>query len=143
MTEEVEKKGPVRVLVESPLNGGSDEATGKNLLYARCCVRDSVSRGEAPYASHLFYTQSGILNDNIPEERQQGIDSGLTWGSAAEKSAVYTDLGVSRGMEYGIANAEAAKRPIEMRSLGTPDEVEALIKKMSEEKPHFDTGILF
>lgn len=102
-----------RVIVESPY-AGEIEA---NIEYARACVRDALSRGEAPIASHLLYTQPGILRDEDPSERQWGIDAGLAWGSVAEATVVYTDRGISRGMKYGIENAERAGRPVEMRSL--------------------------
>jgi hypothetical protein len=104
------------VILESPYAGDIEA----NVDYARACVRDSLSRGEAPIASHLLYTQPGILRDEIDEERQWGIDAGLAWSKVAEATVVYTDLGISRGMEYGIANAEAAGRPIERRAIALP-----------------------
>lgn len=104
----------ILVLLESPYAGDVDT----NIAYARQCMRDCFERGEAPFASHLLYTQEGILNDLIPEERLQGINAGLTWGANAEKTVCYTDLGISRGMEYGIENARLASRPIEYRKLG-------------------------
>lgn len=103
----------IRVLVESPFAGDVEE----NIRYARKCMADCFQRGEAPFASHLLYTQPGILNDAIPEERRLGIDAGLIWGSMAEKTVVYVDRGISSGMKYGIANAEAAGRPIEYRTV--------------------------
>lgn len=63
------------VIVESPFAGDLP----KNIAYARAAVRDSLARGEAPIASHLLYTQPGILDDDIPAERQWGIDAGLAW----------------------------------------------------------------
>ena len=101
------------VILESPYAGDIEA----NIAYARECVRDSLSRGEAPIASHLLYTQPGILNDDIPNERQWGIDAGLAWKRVAEASVVYTDLGVSRGMAYGIAAAREAGLPVEYRSI--------------------------
>lgn len=101
------------VIVESPYAGDIEA----NVEYARACLRDSLSRGEAPLASHLLFTQPGVLRDEVPAERQQGIDAGLAWGAHAELTAVYTDRGISRGMEYGIANAVTNGRPIEFRSL--------------------------
>lgn len=101
-----------RVIIESPYAGD----IWRNVEYARACVADSLKRGEAPFASHLFYTQLGILRDNLPEERALGIDAGLAWGAAAELTTVYTDLGISEGMQYGITNALAVARPIEYRS---------------------------
>lgn len=134
---------PKLVVVESPFRGENYEQTRDNLLYARACVKDSLSKGEAPYASHLFYTQAGILDDKVEEERMHGINAGLAWGANAEISAFYTDRGISRGMKYGMEAAEKAGRKVEMRSLGTEEEVESIIEKMANEKPHIDTGILF
>lgn len=80
-------------------------------------MNDSFKRGEAPIASHLLYTQEGILNDDIPEERQKGIEAGLLWGEHASKTVVYIDLGISDGMKEGIQRAKEAGRPIEQRQL--------------------------
>lgn len=102
-----------RVILESPYAGDVEA----NVAYARRCVRDSLCRGEAPIASHLLYTQPGILRDEEPAERQWGIDAGLAWRAVAEATVVYTDLGVSRGMEYGMAAAKAAGLPVELRSI--------------------------
>lgn len=101
------------VIIESPFAGDVE----KNTRYARACVRDSLLRGEAPIASHLLYTQEGILNDDVPEERQHGIDAGLAWRTVAQASVVYTDLGISKGMEYGIKAAQDARMPVEYRTL--------------------------
>ena len=102
------------VILESPFAGDVE----KNIEYARACVRDSLLRGEAPIASHLLYTQPGVLNDDVPAERQHGIDAGLAWRAVADGSVVYTDLGISKGMEYGIAAAKAAGKTIEFREIG-------------------------
>lgn len=101
------------VIIESPFAGDVE----KNVEYARKCVRDSVLRGEAPIASHLLFTQPGILDDDIPEERALGINAGLAWRKVAEASVVYTDLGISKGMEYGIAAAKDQGVPVEFRSI--------------------------
>lgn len=102
-----------RVIVESPYAGDVE----RNVAYARACLRDCLSKGEAPIASHLLYTQPGILDDNIPTERQWGIDAGLAWGCVAELTVVYTNFGISRGMQYGIEQAQREGRPIEYRKL--------------------------
>jgi len=80
-------------------------------------VRDSLSRGEAPIASHLLYTQEGILKDEIPEERQWGIDAGLAWKEVAEKHVFYVDYGYSRGMEYAKQYATNNDIPTEERTI--------------------------
>jgi len=102
------------VILESPYAGDVE----RNLEYLRACLRDSLLRGEAPIASHGLYTQPGVLDDQNPIERSLGIDAGLAWRRVAEKSVVYTDLGISSGMKYGIRAAEEAGVPVEYRSLG-------------------------
>ena len=99
-----------RVILESPYAGNVD----LNTRYARLCVKDSLSKGEAPLASHLLYTQ--MLDDD--EEREWGINAGLEWLKGAEYTVVYTDLGVSDGMKRGIEAAYAAGLPVEWRRLG-------------------------
>jgi hypothetical protein len=101
------------VLVESPYAGDVET----NVTYARACMQDCLRRGEAPLASHLLYTQVGVLDDAIPEERERGILAGLAWGRRADLTAVYTDRGITVGMQQGIAAAEALGRPIEYRTL--------------------------
>lgn len=106
------------VILESPYAAPSAEEIERNVIYARRCVRHSLSAGEAPIASHLLYTQPGILRDNDPGERQLGIDAGLAWCSVARASVVYEDYGVSKGMGYGIAQAAERGIPIEYRTIG-------------------------
>jgi hypothetical protein len=77
-----------------------------NRRYARACMRHSILAGEAPIASHLLYTQPGILRDHVPEEREIGIEIGLQWGRIATGTAVYTDHGISPGMRRGIERAK-------------------------------------
>lgn len=101
------------VILESPFAGDIE----RNIEYARACVRHSLLLGEAPIASHLLYTQLGILDDNIPEERQHGIDAGLAWKAVADYSVVYTDFGITKGMKYGIKAASAAGLLVYYRSL--------------------------
>ena len=101
------------VIVESPYAGGVTE----NVAYAREALADCLRRGEAPYASHLLYTQPGVLDDGKPEERKLGIEAGLAWGDCADATVVYTDLGISSGMEWGIRRAKEAGRPVEYRKI--------------------------
>lgn len=104
----------MRVIIESPYNADTAEQIATNVAYAWDCVRDSLARGEAPFASHLFYPN--VLPET-PAERMQGITAGLLWGEVAELTAVYTDLGISEGMRYGIAAVEASHHSVEYRTL--------------------------
>lgn len=88
------------VILESPYAGKTISEIEYNVQYARQCMLDSLKRGEAPMVSHLLYTQ--CLDDTIPEERNLGIEAGLAFKKIVNKTVVYTDLGISKGMEYGI-----------------------------------------
>ena len=105
------------VIIESPFAGRDKEETEENMRYARLAVKDSLLRGESPIASHLLYTQEGILDDNIPEERSMGIEAGLAWRKVANKSVAYVDRGISKGMQYGIKLALEQGIEIEFRSI--------------------------
>lgn len=110
----VKKRGIMkRVVVESPFAGNIT----RNVRYARAAMRDCLLRGESPYASHLLYTQVGVLDDFIPAERELGIKAGFEWRQSAEKTVVYIDFGVSKGMQYGIQDAEERGCPVEYRTL--------------------------
>lgn len=107
------KKEIPLVLIESPFAGDVDS----NIRYARACMRDSLLRGEYPFVMHLLYTQEGILDDDIPSERNLGIEAGLAWGKQAIKTVVYTDLGITPGMDKGIQRAKEEGREVEYREL--------------------------
>lgn len=99
------------VILESPYAGDVE----RNVAYARSALRDSLLRGEFPIASHLLYTQ--VLNDNVPSEREMGVNAGLAWRKVAEGTVVYMDYGISSGMDYGIAVAAADGKPIIYRKI--------------------------
>jgi hypothetical protein len=102
-----------RVILESPFAGDVE----KNIEYARMCVKDSLLRGESPIASHLLYTQDGILDDDKPEERRLGIDAGLAWKEVADLHVFYVDYGISIGMQYGMDFATKKNITYELRTI--------------------------
>lgn len=97
------------VIIESPYAG---DLKG-NTQYAQWAMLDALKRGEAPFASHLLYTQA--LNDNDPAERRLGIEAGHQWGKKAEATVVYIDRGMSTGMRQGIHHALAHGRKVVYR----------------------------
>lgn len=105
-----------RVILESPYAGKKSEIEA-NVIYARRCVRDCLGRGESPIASHLLFTQEGILNDEEPEQRKLGIEAGLAWILSAEAMVLYVDRGMSRGMNEAMKLAQRLGVPTELRSL--------------------------
>lgn len=108
------------VILESPFAAPTPEGVLENISYARACMRDCLNRGEAPYASHLLYTQPGVLDDTVAHERALGIEAGLRWGRYASATVVYVDRGVSRGMRMGIERAEKEGREVLYRWLKEP-----------------------
>ncbi|MEK6905297.1 MAG: hypothetical protein AABX24_02745 [Nanoarchaeota archaeon] len=126
--------------IESPFKGENWESTRRNVFYAKLCVRDSLLRGEAPYASHLFFTQAGILNDAIQEERDLGIAAGQAMGDKFDLRVVYEDFGISRGMQYGIERALKLGQPIEHRMLSQIMNLDEALRQMAEAKPHIELG---
>jgi hypothetical protein len=103
------------VVVESPFAGD----VVRNLRYARAALRDSLLRGECPVGSHLLYTQPGVLDDGIPADREHGMRAGFEFKRVAEYTVVYTDLGISPGMEAGIVRSTGMGYTVKYRSLGS------------------------
>lgn len=101
------------VILESPYAGDIE----RNVAYARACMADCLRRGEAPIASHLLYTQPGVLDDDVPAERALGIEAGLAWGRVVEAVVFYLDLGMSKGMMDAWKRHTIEARPLEMRRL--------------------------
>lgn len=101
------------VIVESPYQGD----VARNERYLDACLRDSLRRGEAPFASHGLYTRPGVLRDSDPVERELGIQTGFAFRRAAAFTVVYTDLGISDGMRRGIEDAQKIGGAVEFRQL--------------------------
>jgi hypothetical protein len=104
-----------RVVLESPYAGNIK----RNVIYARLCIRDCLLRGESPIASHLLFTQDGILKDDVPLERKLGMDAGHAWMVAADACVVYVDFGLSHGMQAGIKEADRIGLKVEYRKLAS------------------------
>jgi len=101
-------------ILESPYAGDVD----KNIEYAQKCMRDMLLRGEAPYASHLLYTQSNVLDDTVPEERELGIYAGFAYKHMKEMHTVfYVDRGMSNGMQMAMDYLKEHKMTFEIRNL--------------------------
>ena len=102
-------------VIESPFAG----AVERNVGYARRAMRDSIDRAEVPWASHLLYTQPGVLDDSDPEQRRHGIDLNLqVIEFCARNVAVYADHGISPGMREAIKLATKLYIPVDIRYLG-------------------------
>ncbi len=114
-----------KVVLESRFAAEDVKGLLINKRFTIACIRDCFLRGEAAYASHVIYAQSHILDDYVSSERALGIQAGFNWGDCAEKTVVYTDLGISGGMKLGIEHAQKVGREVEYRELGFIPEVTA------------------
>lgn len=124
-----EEDRPRLVVIESPYAGEDRLARARNELYAQEALRDSLHRGEAPFASHLLYPQ--VLDDTVDAERYQGIQGQLAHIDAAGFIAVYVDRGISAGMAEAIVYSLKHGYEIQLRALepidpATVDEMIAL-----------------
>ena len=107
-----------RVVIESPYKG----AVSVNEIYAELCMRDClVNHNESPYASHLLYTRSFVLDDLVPEQRKLGIEAGFYWREVAEQTNFYVDLGITDGMNLAIDDCNEKGKNYTIRSL--PDDL--------------------
>lgn len=111
---------PQPVILESPYGSDDPGIIARNVRYLRACMRDSLLRDEAPYASHGLYTQPGVLRDDVHKEREMGIEAGFAWRfvMGVRKTVVYQDLGTTRGMTRGVHNALKNFHTIEYRKIG-------------------------
>lgn len=129
-----------RVVVESPWGRSTREEIEENKAYARMCVRDSLRRGEAPYASHLFFDHPEIINDMIFDEETLGIKAGFAWAEAAEDVAFYVDRGISAGMIQAFDRAMKTYSAIVVRSLENDEEIWVPLVAEFDGAPEFETA---
>jgi len=102
------------VIIEAPF-AQAREQMGE---YLRECIRDTLRRGESCMASVAIYALTGALQDTDPHERAEGIEAGLAWYAVPGiRCVAYTDHGISRGMQMGMARAQSHGVPIEVREL--------------------------
>ena len=114
------------VILETPFmgvvkgDGDTPHSQAFNERYLNAALHDSLLRGEAPFASHGLYTRFGVLDDNIPAERELGMTTGWHVMQRASYVIVYGDLGFSSGMVRGCIAALKAGHKLKARFL--PDE---------------------
>lgn len=103
------------IIIESPYRAPTGALFERNLLYLDMCIRDSILRGESPFASHKLYP--GALNEEEPTERDLGIRCGYEWWRAASLVAFYLDLGASEGMMLAMKRAQTMNIKTENRRI--------------------------
>ena len=93
------------IYVASPYAGDVE----KNVEYAKRVCREIMEHGYAFVAPHLMYP--AILDDDVPKERQTGIEMGLALLSRCDELWAFGPV-VSSGMQREIAEAERLRIPI-------------------------------
>jgi hypothetical protein len=126
----IDANPPRRVNIESPCKGRVPAWVPKLLApyverasryvhhaYAIRCVRDSLDRGESPYASHVFFDGAGVLDDADVQQRALGMNRGAEWAKLATLHAFYLDHGWSRGMQEAHERCMRRGWDVELRYL--------------------------
>jgi hypothetical protein len=96
------------IYVASPLKGDYEG----NMEKAREHCRYVMSKGHIPFAPHLLFTQ--FLNDEVPEERQAGMQMGLDMLERCDELWVFGET-LSDGMMVEIL--EAARLGLTVRRI--------------------------
>lgn len=119
----------VTVMIESPYSAETPEKIQENVDYAIKCMQDCINRGEAPFASHLLYTQQvgngkAFEKDGQTDQqhwitRAKGIELGSTWRKLVDKTVFYLDKGWSSGMRTAKEDCVCLGRPFEERFITT------------------------
>ena len=128
-----------RVIIESPYGSDDPRIVERNEEFLWNCAKDCLARGEAPFASHGFYTQ--FLDDHNKADRALGMECGHAWMEVADYVVVYEDHGVTPGMSKGIDKAIEAGKVVIVRSLRRSNEATAEVAKEPMEPielPHPD-----
>ena len=116
-----------RVMIESPFAADDFVQEELHKKYLEACIFDSLERGEAPFASHGFYTQ--WLEDSEPAERKKGMACGKAWAETSDIIAFYVDYGISPGM---IEMLEWVFEAVQRTSLAPKPEIRRLPSWLDE-----------
>lgn len=104
-----------RVYIASPYRTNYQRETYDRYLIQ--CLDDSISKGEAPYSSHIYLPLTKSCRDDIPSGRKLGIEISRKFLSICQLLVVYKDFGISEGMQDEIDFAKAIKIPINIRTI--------------------------
>jgi len=104
------------VVIESPWAGlGAGE---KAQAYLRACLRDSLSRGEIPWASHAMLANTRALYEEDEDQREEGLEVNREmircYGTLV---VLYADYGISPGMKMAQRWAIMQGKPVEVRKI--------------------------
>lgn len=113
----VTKQNRKTAILVTPFMSEDPAMASRAYRYAMRAVQDSIRRGEAPMATHAFFYES--LSYKNPVERDIGLQCQLSWLKRAELVVVYTDGGITPGMQTIINSGEIKNKRMEYRSIGS------------------------
>ena len=94
------------VYVCSPYSGD----VKRNKEYARMIAKSVIEGGCVPIVPHLYITE--ILNDDVPEERSQGMKICMDLVEKCDMVFVGQRYGITDGMKQEIAKAKLCNKLI-------------------------------
>ncbi len=107
-------EAPRVVFVCSPYRGN----VKFNVAVARSAAKTVFDAGCVPIVPHLYITR--VLDDDVPTERQQGLDAGLVLLQRCDELWAFGEP--SEGMRMEIAAAEGQGIPVVHHPLPRPAE---------------------
>lgn len=90
-------------ILESPYAASDRAGLDANESYLRECLRDSLERGEHPYASHAYLP--AVLNDGDPAQRKRGLQASHAITRALLSQGARWVFCIDRGVSNGMAHA--------------------------------------
>ena len=123
------KGTPSFVAIESPYHNTDPALLRRNVCYAIQCLKHAgAEHNELGYMPHLNYTQLAkngehmYVSDDVEDEYSVGRERVIEFTTfvrttKAERIVLYTDFGISRGMQYAVEAGEKAGVPIIKRTL--------------------------
>lgn len=137
------------VIIESPLAAPTGEQLERHRIYALRAMKHVLAAGHTPFASHLLYPQ--VLDDNNPQQREQGMRAGFAITRALGLSNkqtlphldddiyaecwVFTDYGLSAGMKQGISIATSAGLAVQFTEIGPNHAPDAIAINTAQKQP--------
>jgi len=106
-----------KIVIETPFLGLYPR-TFQHFKYCRACLRDSLSRGEAPLPSFIFLMFDGLVDVKDVKSRKGAALAANTWTDIAQKLVIYIDLGITDAMKDRIRSAKDLDQVVEYRKLG-------------------------
>jgi hypothetical protein len=98
-----------RAFVISPYAGD----TKRNIAFANKAMHFCFASGYAPFAGHILYAASGLLDDRDLKDRDFGMQAAYAFLAVCDIAFCFMDLHVSTGMRVDLDAARRLKVKID------------------------------